>query len=175
MKWCGLDEEAQESQAIITLDSPERASDAILALEGATQETSKEAYALLEYGSLARRPPDVNKVVGEALSKIVVGPSFSTRIAMVGLYKPRDLDILVLKSPIKPTTWDQPSADASVPDPNKAQSSTTGTPSTRGTRLSLICMTSTPSTFGYLWWRFLRSILFPSRATWIKKILPMCG
>ena len=61
-KRCGPDEEAQESQEVITLDSAKRASDVIPALKGATQEASKEAYASLEDGSLARRPPNANKL-----------------------------------------------------------------------------------------------------------------
>ena len=50
LKQTGPDEKAQKSPTVVTVDSPERASDALLALEGASQEASKEACASLENG-----------------------------------------------------------------------------------------------------------------------------
>ena len=44
----GPDEEAQRSLTSTSMDSPERASDALPALEGATQDASLEACASLE-------------------------------------------------------------------------------------------------------------------------------
>ena len=46
-------EEAHKSPGVITMDSPERAFDALPALEGAAQDASKEACASLEDGALA--------------------------------------------------------------------------------------------------------------------------
>ena len=67
-KWLDLDEDVQKSPVIITLVSLERASDALPASEGATQDASKEACASLEDGILARGPPSADKVVGKAPS-----------------------------------------------------------------------------------------------------------
>ena len=52
LKRFGLDEEVQKSPAVITVDSLERAPDALPTLEGVTQDASKEACALLENGAL---------------------------------------------------------------------------------------------------------------------------
>ena len=49
-KLFGQDEEAQNSPAVIIMDSLERASDTPSALEGAAQDAYKEACALLEDG-----------------------------------------------------------------------------------------------------------------------------
>ena len=48
------------------------------------------------------------------------------------------------------------------------QSSTTGTPSIRGTLPSPICVSSTPPVFKYLWWLSLKNIPSSSLTTWIK-------
>ena len=50
------------------MDSPERASDALSALEGATQDASKKACALLEDEAQAEGPPNANQAVSEAPS-----------------------------------------------------------------------------------------------------------
>ena len=67
-KRSGPNKEAQESRAVITLDSPERASDVVPTLEGTTQEAYREACALLEDGSIAQGPPSVDKVGGRRCS-----------------------------------------------------------------------------------------------------------
>ena len=63
-KRSGLDEEVQKSPTVVSLDSPQQASDALPALEGAAQDASREAYAYLEDGIPAGKPPSVDKVVG---------------------------------------------------------------------------------------------------------------
>ena len=60
LKWYSLYEKAQKSPTVITMDSPERAIDALLALEGVAQDASKEAYASLEDGAPAGGPPNVD-------------------------------------------------------------------------------------------------------------------
>ena len=55
-KWSGLDEEVQKSSTVVTVDSPEQASGALLALKGASQEASKEACASLEDGVPTKGP-----------------------------------------------------------------------------------------------------------------------
>ena len=67
-KWYSLDEEVQKSSTIVALESPERASDALLALGGTAQDASKEACASLEDGIPVGGPPSTDKVVGEAPS-----------------------------------------------------------------------------------------------------------
>ena len=67
-KRSGLDEEVQKNPTVVTLDSPERASDALPALEDATQDASKEACASLKDGIPARGLPSADKVVAEAPS-----------------------------------------------------------------------------------------------------------
>ena len=42
------------------MDSLDRDFDALPPLEGAAQDASKEAYASLEDGALAKRPPNTN-------------------------------------------------------------------------------------------------------------------
>ena len=74
LKRYGLDEEAQKSPTVIIVDYPERASDALLAWEGAAHDASKEACALLEDGALTRRPPNPDQAVSEASStETIVG------------------------------------------------------------------------------------------------------
>ena len=88
------------------MDSLEQDSNSILALEGATQEASREACASLEDGSIVGGPLGANNVVGEAPSEEIVGSSFLARLAMVNPCRPRGPNRLVLKAPVKPTTWD---------------------------------------------------------------------
>ena len=56
-KQFGSGREVQESRVVVTLDSLERASEAIPALEGATQEAYREASKVLEDGVPAKGPP----------------------------------------------------------------------------------------------------------------------
>ena len=118
-KRSGLNEEVQKSPVVITSNSPKRASDALLALEGATKDASKDACASLEDGTLARRPQSIDKVVGEGpFAETTVGQPLLARqsnLAILGPRKPRVLDRLVLNSPFKPMKWDYLSVDTSVP------------------------------------------------------------
>ena len=97
------------------MDSPERAFDALPTLEGAAQDASLDACASLEDGAPTKGPPNVDKVVGEALLETVVGPSLSAKLAMVSPHRPRGTTRPMLNSPIHPMKWDQPSVDTSVP------------------------------------------------------------
>ena len=63
------------------MDSLERASDALPALEGATQEAPKEACASLENGVPTEGSSNADRVVGEAPLEIVVELPFSARLA----------------------------------------------------------------------------------------------
>ena len=118
-KWSGPDEEAQKSPAVITVDSPERASGALPALEGATQDASRETCASLEDGASVEGPSNANQVVSEAPSiKIVVGPSLLARrssLATFSARKARLPDSLVLGSYVKPMEWAYFSTDTSAP------------------------------------------------------------
>ena len=89
LKRSGPDEEAQKNSSVITVDSLERASDALSALEGASQDASKEAYALLEDVVPTGGSPNADGVVGEAPSEIAVGLSFLARLANAGPCRPR--------------------------------------------------------------------------------------
>ena len=79
-KWSGLNEEVQKSLVVITSDSPKRAFDALLALEGFAQDASREACASLKDGTLAKRPTNADKVVGKApFVETVVSSSLPAR------------------------------------------------------------------------------------------------
>ena len=94
----GPDEEAQKSSPVIIVDSPERASDALPALEGASQDASKETYALLEDVVPTGGSPNADGVMGEVASEIAVGLSFLARLANAGPCRPRMSNQLVLGS-----------------------------------------------------------------------------
>ena len=68
---------------VIIINSPERASSALLALEGAVQEAPKEPCASPENGVLDGGPPDTTRAVGEAPLEIAAEPSFSTKLVSV--------------------------------------------------------------------------------------------
>ena len=78
------------------------------ALQGASQDASREACALQEDGVPAEGPPIADGVVEEAISEIVVGPSFSARVANAGPRRVRLLDWLMLGSYVLPQEWDHP-------------------------------------------------------------------
>ena len=82
------------------MDSLERASDALSALEGASQDSSKEACASLEdevpAGGGGGRPLNAAGVEGDACSEIAVRSLFSTRLANASLRRLRLPDRLVL-------------------------------------------------------------------------------
>ena len=88
------------------MDSPERASDALSTLEGATQDASRETCASLEDGAPTGGPPNANQVVREAPSaKTVVGPSLLARrsnLATSNACKARLPDRLVMVLYVKP-------------------------------------------------------------------------
>ena len=68
------DEEAQKSSLVITVDSPEQASNTLPALEGSSQDAFREACASLEDRVLTEESPNADGVVGEAPSEIIFGP-----------------------------------------------------------------------------------------------------
>ena len=104
-KRSGPDGEVQNSPAVITMDSPEWASDALLALEGTVQEAPKEACASLKDGVPAKGPPDVARAVGEAPLKIVVELLLSARLTNAHPRRLRGPGRLVLNSPIISMKW----------------------------------------------------------------------
>ena len=71
------------------MDSLERASDALSALEGATLEAPWEACASVEDGVLVVGSPNADRVVGEAPLEIAAELPFSARLASVIPYRPR--------------------------------------------------------------------------------------
>ena len=125
-KWPSPDEEAQKIPVVIIADSLEQASNALSALEGATQDASKEAYASLEDGALAGGPPNAYQVVSEAPStETIVGSPLQARRSSLTTFdacKARLLDRLVLGLYVKPMEWARPSMDTSAPSPDAAQS-----------------------------------------------------
>ena len=88
------------------MDSPDQSSKALLALEGAAQDASREACVSLEDGVPAWGPTSDDNVVGEAPSvETIVGPLLSARqfnLAIGSLRRPRGPDKLVLNSSVKP-------------------------------------------------------------------------
>ena len=97
------------------MHSLERAFDALPALEGASQDASREACASLEDGVPAEGPPNADGVMGESLSEIVVGPSFLARLANACPHRPRLPNRLMLGSYVLPKEWDNPSVDIVAP------------------------------------------------------------
>ena len=112
--------------AVVSLDSPQRAFDALPALEGDAQNSSREACASLEDGIPAEEPPSADKVVGEAPSSgTAVSPLLKARLfdlVITDLCRPRGPDKMVLNSCVKSMKWDHPLADTYVPGLDAAQS-----------------------------------------------------
>ena len=103
------------------MDSLERAFDALLALEGATQDTSWEACALLEDWVPTGGPRNADRVVREAPSEAIVTLLFPARLENACPRRRRGLDRLVLNSLVNMMKWDQPLTDTSVPGHDAAQ------------------------------------------------------
>ena len=135
---------------------------------GTSQDASTEACASLEDGVLVGGPPNADGVVGEAPSEIVVGLSFSTRLANAGPRRPRLPNWLMLGSYVLSQEWDRPLTDIVALGPkvsweiidrrspfNKRESSVT-----------YMC-DSTPLFSEYRWWLVLRSNPSPSPSIWI--------
>ena len=116
LKRSSPDEEAQRSPVVIVVNSLEQASNALLALEGAAQDASREACASLKDGVPVGGPRNVDRVVREAPLEVVVGPFFPARLVNVSPLR------LVLNLPINPMMRDQPSTDTSVLSSNVSQS-----------------------------------------------------
>ena len=95
-------------------------------MEGAAQDSSREAYVSLEDGALAGGPPNAYQVVSEAPStETIVGSPLQARRSSLATFdarKARLPDRLVLGSYVKPMEWARPSMDTSVPNPDAAQS-----------------------------------------------------
>ena len=119
-KRSGLEEEAQKSSPVIIVDSPKRASNVLLTLEGASSDAYREACASLEDGVAIGGPPNADGVVREALSEIAIGLSFSARLANVGPHRPRLPNWLVLDLYVLLQKWDHPSVDTVAPNPKVA-------------------------------------------------------
>ena len=100
------------------MDSPERASDALCALEGAAQDDSKESCASLENGDLTEGPPNADQDVIEAPSaETTFGQPLQVRrssLAIPNAHRARLPDRLMLGLYGKPMEWDRPLADMST-------------------------------------------------------------
>ena len=124
-KRSGPDEEAQKSPAMITVNSPEKAPDALPTLEGATQDAFKEACASLENEAPVERPPNIDKDVREALTaETTIGPLLQARrfsLTIPGTRRARLHDRLMLGSYVKMMEWGRPSMDVLSPSPDEAQ------------------------------------------------------
>ena len=105
----------QKSSVVIAVDSPERVSDALLALESTSQDTFREVCAFLEDGVPTGGPSNVVGVVGETLLEIVVGLSFSSKLANASPHRLRLPERLMLGSYVLPQEWDCPSANTVAP------------------------------------------------------------
>ena len=114
-KKSGLGGEVQESQAVVTLDSLERAFEAISTLEGAAQEPPGEAGKELEDGIPAGGPFDANRVAREAPSEITVGSSFLARLTNAGPRRARLPDRMGLDSYVPPQECGCPPLDMVAP------------------------------------------------------------
>ena len=90
-------------------------------MEGASQDASREACVSLEDGVIAGGPPNAAGVEGKACSEIVVGSSFSTKLANAGPRRPTLFDWLMLGSYVLPQEWDCPLADTVAPGPEAAR------------------------------------------------------
>ena len=82
-----------------------------MALEGASQDDSREACASLEDGVPAGGPPNAVGVVEEAPLETIVRSSFSARLANASPRRLRLPDQLMLGSYVLSQEWDCPSAD----------------------------------------------------------------
>ena len=71
-----LEEEAQSCPPVTIIDSPEQASDALPALEGVSQDASKEACASLEDVVSTGGSPNDDGVLVEAPTEITIRSSF---------------------------------------------------------------------------------------------------
>ena len=168
----GPNEEAQKS-SVVSSDyyGLSRISlNALPALEGAAQNTSKEACVSLEDGALARGPPNTDQAVSEAptaettICFLLQARQFNLAISNARIA--RLPDRLMLGSYVKPMEWGRPSMDTLALGPNEARSIIDRwNPFNRGTLLPHICANSTPLSSEYRWQLFLRSIPFPSLAT----------
>ena len=95
-------EEAHKSPTVINVDSPDRAFDAQLALEGPPWDSFREACAPSEDGIPTGGSPGAEGVVAKASLEVVVAPLFSTRLASVGPCRSRMPDRLLLSSYVPP-------------------------------------------------------------------------
>ena len=126
LKRSGLSDKVHRSPTIVTLDSPEQASDAQLDLEGSAQAASREACASFEDGALVGGLLHADQVVSEAsFVETAVGPLPLARrssLATSEARKARLLDRLVLGFNVKSMELASPLADTSAPGPNVAWS-----------------------------------------------------
>ena len=96
------DEEAHKSSTVLNVDSLDRASEAQLTLEVAPQDAPKEACPPSDDGILAGGSPGVERVVAEGPLKVVVAPSFLTRLARAGPRRSYMPNRLLLSSYVPP-------------------------------------------------------------------------
>ena len=145
------------------MDSPERASSALLAFEGDARGASREACASLEDRTRAREPPLDGEVANEALStEEAGGPSPQARqpsLALSGARGTRPPEKIILGSYVKPLEWSHPSANTPTPDQEAA--------------LLLVIKCNPFTTSASQWWLVLRSTPSPSLTTWIRGLISL--
>ena len=124
-KWSGPNQKAQKSPVVITLDSPERTLDALMALEGASQDTSKAACASLEDGAPAEGPPNADQAISESLAaETTIGPPLQTRrynLTIPDAHRANLPDRLMIGSYVKLIEQGSPSMDTPTLGPNEAR------------------------------------------------------
>ena len=103
---------------MVTVDSLEQAFDALPALEGAAQDATRGACALLEDGAPTRGPPNADQAVREApTSETTIGLLMQARrsnFTIPDARRARLPDRLIWGSYVKPMEWGRPSEDMSA-------------------------------------------------------------
>ena len=111
---------------MITVDSLERAPDALSTLEGTAQEASRESCASPDDETPAGGPPNANQVVSEApAAEITIGPPLQARrsnLTIPSTRRARLPDRLMLGSYVKPMEWGHPLVDKPTPGLDEARS-----------------------------------------------------
>ena len=108
LRWSGLEYVAQKSSTVITVDSPERTPDGMLALESATQGALQEACTKLEDQALTRGSHNPDQVMGEAHLEAAADPSFLARLTIASSHMGRISNKIMLSSFVQSMEWDRP-------------------------------------------------------------------
>ena len=117
MKWSSLDEEARKDWAVISVDSPDRASNDQPVLEG----TPNEAGAPLEKGISIRGPSNVEEIGEEVPLGVVVAPRLLPRPANIKPSRKRLPDRVLMCTYVSPQERVYPPKGMVALDPQGAQ------------------------------------------------------